>query len=258
MTLWLGRTAKLLLGLGVVCLGVTGYYYGRRAVSETSLFDIETIEYQGARRFDAEAFNLLLLKSFGHNLLTLDLDRVRALVEAEGWVKHAVVRRRLPDRLCLYLTEREPEAVAAIDNDLYVVDEEGVILDSFGPDYEYLDRPIVKGLGNTARENAIEENERRMRAYMALLQDFQADERNYAEQISEVDVADPNRVAIIPVSEPITIYLGHDSFASRFERFLAQRDLYERLKQKYGLIEYVDVTLDNKIIFHTPKKVTSG
>lgn len=258
LTLWLGRTAKVLLGLGVLLLGLTVYYYGRKAVSETSLFDIQTIEYQGAHRFDAEAFNLLILKSLGHNLLMIDLDRVRALVEAEGWVKHAVVRRRLPDRLCLYLTEREPAAVAAIDNDLYVVDDEGVILDSFGPDYDFLDRPIVKGLRNTARENAIEENARRMKLYMALLYDFESNGRKYAEQVSEVDVADPARVAIVPVSEPITIYLGHEAFASRFERFLAQKDLYERLKQKYGLIEYVDVTMDNKVIFHTPKQVTSG
>ena len=258
LTLWFGRASKALLCLGVVLLGLTAYYYGRKAVSETSLFDIEAIEYQGAHRFDAQAFNVLLLRSFGHNLLLIDLDRVRALVEAEGWVKHAVVRRRLPNRLCLHLTEREPEAVAAIEDDLYVVDDEGVILDSFGPEYESLDRPIVKGLRNTARENAAEENARRMKLYMMLLRDFQADGRNYADQISEVDVADPERVAIVPVSEPITIYLGHDSFASRYERFLAQRDLYERLKQKYGSIEYVDVTLENKIIFHTPKKVSSG
>lgn len=258
LTLWFGRTAKVLLVLGVVLLGSTLYYYGRKAVTETSLFDLETIEYQGAHRFSAEAFNVLLLRSFGHNLLTLDLDRVRALAEAEGWVKHAIVRRRLPDRLCLYLTERTPEAVAAIDNDLYVVDDEGVILDSFGPDYENLDRPIVKGLRNTARENSVQENARRMKVYMALLRDFQRDGRDYAERVSEVDVSDPARVAIVPVSDPITIYLGHDAFASRFERFLDQKDLYERLKQKYGLIEYVDVTLDNKIIFHTPKEVTSG
>ncbi|MFZ0427318.1 MAG: FtsQ-type POTRA domain-containing protein [Acidobacteriota bacterium] len=258
LMVWFGRTAKVLLGLGVILLGFTLYYFGRRAVSQTSLFELETIEYQGARRFDAEAFNVLLLRTFGHNLLTVDLDRVRALVESEGWVKHAVVRRRLPDRLCLYLTEREPEAVAAIENDLYVVDDEGVILDSFGPAYDFLDRPIVKGLRNTARENAAEENARRMKVYTALLQDFQAKGQDYAAQVSEVDVSDPGRVAVIPVSEPITIYLGGDSFADRFERFLGQRDLYERLKQKYGLIEYVDVTLDNKIIFHTPKQVTSG
>jgi cell division septal protein FtsQ len=258
LTIWFGRTAKALLGLGVVLLGFTASYYGRRAFSETSLFDVETIEYQGAHRFDAQAFNLLLLRSFGHNLLTMDLDRVRSMAEAEGWVKHAVVRRRLPNRLCLYLTEREPEAVAAIDDDLYVVDDEGVILDSFGPEYEFVDRPIVKGLRNTARENALEDNARRMKVYMALLRDFQANGKDYAGQISEVNVDDPDRVAIVPVSEPITIYLGHDSFASRYERFLSQRDLYERLKQKYGLIEYVDVTLDNKIIFHTPKKVSSG
>ena len=40
----------------------------------------------------------------------------------------------------------------------------------------------------------------------------------------------------------------------RYETFVSQKDLYDRLKEEYGMIESVDVTYDSKIIFHTPQK----
>ncbi len=258
LSTWLGRAAKALLGLGAVVVAVCLLYYGNSYVRSDNHFQLQAIEYQGANRFDAEAFNRLLLRTFGRNLLVMDLEKVRSLLESGTWVKEATVRRRLPDRLYLYITEREPVAVAAIDNDLYVVDEEGVILAPFGPDYSYLDRPIIKGLKNTARENALSENQRGVRAYLKLLQDFEADGADYSSRISEVDVSDPERVAVISLDDSVPIFLGKNGFARRFERFLSQRALYEKLKQKYGLIEYVDVTYENKIIFHTPQQGGAG
>ena len=65
LMVWFGRTAKVLLGLGVILLGFTLYYFGRRAVSQTSLFELETIEYQGAHRFDAEAQSVEQLCGLG-------------------------------------------------------------------------------------------------------------------------------------------------------------------------------------------------
>ena len=66
------------------------------------------------------------------DLLLIDLDRVRALVESESWVKEATVRRKLPDGLFIHITERQAVAMAAIDTELYIVDREGVILDRPG------------------------------------------------------------------------------------------------------------------------------
>jgi hypothetical protein len=72
--------------------------------------------------------------------------------------------------------------------------------------------------------------------------------------ISEVDVETPEQVAVIPMDDPIPIHLGDEDFLRRYETFMSQKDLYDRLKEEYGTIESVDVTYDNKIIFHTPQK----
>jgi len=239
--------------LTLIAGGGGAFYLGHRLLA-AGYFRLETVEYHGARNFDTEAFNDLMLKAVGRDLVGMDPDRVRELVESETWVKHAVVRRQFPARLHIYISEREPVAVAAIDSDLFVVDDEGKVLDAYGPRYEYLDRPILKGLQNTAREDAAEQNQEKVRVYLQVVESFRDSAADYSQAISEIDVATPKRVAVVPTEEPVLVYLGDADYRQRFERFLSQREVYQRLKERYGLVEYVDVTFENKVIFHTPSE----
>lgn len=251
-------TARVLFFFSVLAVGLFAFYYCQNALATGSHFLLERIEYTGVNRFDQPAFNELLEKSLDRNLLSLDIDHVRALVEGEAWVKQGLVRRKLPKTLVIQVVERQPAAVAVIDRELYVVDGEGVVLDLFGPDYEFLDQPIVKGLRNVAREESEADNARRMSLYLRVMADLQGDSFNYIDSISEIDVNNVERIAVIPADDPVVVYLGNESFRKRYEIFLSQKQLYFRLKEKYGLIEYVDVTYDNKIIFHTPNKAVVG
>lgn len=251
-------TARVLFFFSILAVGLFAFYYCQNALETGSHFVLEQIEYKGVNRFDQEAFSDFLRKNFDRNLLNLDIQHVRALVEGETWVKHGLVRRKLPNTLFIQLVEREPAAVAVIDRELYVVDNEGVVLDAYGPAYEFLDQPIVKGLRNVAREESKVENAHRMSLYLNVVTDLQGDSFDYTNSISEIDVENPERIAVIPSDDPVSVYLGNDLFRKRYEVFLSQKQLYFRLKEKYGLIEYVDVTYDNKIIFHTPNKAVVG
>ena len=112
----------------------------------------------------------------------------------------------------------------------------------------------LKGLGNIARENpsATRENLEKMGIYSRLMSDLGSSDGDYTLSISEVLLADPERIAIVREDDPVPIYLGSGRFRERYENFLAQKDIYQQLKKEYGRIEYIDVSFDNKIIFHTP------
>jgi cell division septal protein FtsQ len=247
----------LLIVLGVLAASVV-IYYGQNLLSTSEYFSLNKLDFRGSNRFDEVAFQKLFSRTFSDKLLSVDLDRVKNIVESDIWVKTAMVRRKLPDRLIISLVEREPTAVAAIDNELYVVDEEGMVLDAYGSEYKHLNQPIVKGLRSLARENSLNENAERIRVYFEVLEDLRGDQIDYTDSISEVDVENPERVAVIPADDPVAIYLGESSYRKRYETFLSQKDLYNRLKKKYGLIEYVDVTYEDRIIFHTPNESVAG
>ncbi len=242
----------MLLLVAVVYALMVGYSVN------SNYFRLSSVKYEGNNRLDVESLNRLIANSFPTNVLKIDLDRLRALVESETWVKSAVIRRRLPDQLVIYVQERKPVAVATIEHELKVVDEEGTVLASFGPDYQTIDQPIVKGLRNTALENAHQENADRMKLYLRVVSELSAGPEDYTPKISEIDVADTEHVAVVQTDDPVPIYLGRENFGQRYRSFLARFDLYQQVKSQYGSIKSVDVTIDDQIIIHTADNSVSS
>lgn len=251
--IWTRRILLVTAAGAVAMLAASLFQAAYHWTRSSEMFRLREVEYQGAKHFPVEAFNAVLLRTVGRNLLYADLERVRELLEAEPWVKEAYVRRRLPDRLTVRLVEREPVAVATVDGELYVVDEEGVLLDRFHSEYAFLEGPVVTGLESPARSGAREANAQRLHAYLSLVRDFERADPSLLRKVSEVDVADPRRVGIILADDPVPIYLGSSDFFAHFERFQRFRSIYEELKRRYGVVEYVDVSLEDKVIVHTPE-----
>jgi hypothetical protein len=249
-TLYLGRlliVASILFSIGY------GLQYAQNSSYGQERFSVRRLDITGIKNADKAALEALVRRSLPTNLLQVDPGQVRELVESEPWIKSATVRRLPPDRLVVALEERQPAAVATIDGEFYVVDADGAVLDHYGARHKSIDGPIVKGLINVARENAREDNQERMRAYLAVITDFKTAAEDFLSYISEIDVGNPRKVALIPTDEPIPIFVGDRAFLHRYQTFKNSRGLYEELKRQYGNIEYVDVTFEDKIIFHTPQ-----
>lgn len=247
--------AGRLLGTGLLVLGMlTALRHAAYSSQGGALFGIRDIRFEGTRHLSWQKLRTFMLETYSGNILRVDLEQLKDLVESESWVRTATVRRQLPGNLIVSVRERIPVAVAAIDQDLFVVDEEGVVLDRYGSGHLQMDGPILKGLGNIARENpaATRENLEKMGIYSRLMSDLGSSEGDYTRSISEVLLADPDRIAIVREDDPVPIYLGSGRFRERYENFLAQKEIYQQLKKEYGRIEYIDVSFDNKIIFHTP------
>ncbi len=256
IALW---TTRVAVGLAIaVGLAFTVRFVVTEASGSRSVFRLREVHFEGLQHLDSGRLDQLIRAASPGNLLLIDLDRVRSLIESEDWVERAVVRRRLPDQLYVFVTERQPAAVATIDGQLQVVDPSGVVLAPYGAAFQSLDRPIVKGLKNVALENALAENSVRMTTYLRILADMDAAGPGYTGSISEIDVSDPERVAVVPTEEPVPVVLGAQDFARRYQSFLARLDLYRELKARHGVIESVDVTYEDKIIIHTPEAAATG
>jgi cell division septal protein FtsQ len=242
------------LTVAVILLSI-GYAldYAQSSSDGRARFSVRHLEIAGIRNADPTSLEALVRRSLPDNLLRVDPGRVRGVLESEPWVKSATVRRVFPDRLVVTIEERQPAAVATIDGEFYVVDANGAVLDRYSARHKSVDGPIVKGLVSVARENARDDNEARMRAYLAVIADFKTAAEDLLGYISEIDVENPRKVALVPTDEPIPIFVGDRAFLHRYLTFRNSRELYEELKRQYGTIEYVDVTFEDKIIFHTPQ-----
>lgn len=248
--LYLGRLLTvtiILFSLAYTLQYAQNSAYGRQR------FSIRHLDFTGIHNADKTALEVLVRRSLPASLLQFDPAEIRQIVESEPWIKSATVRRVFPDRVVIAVEERQPAAIATIDGEFYVVDADGNVLDRYGARHKSVDGPIVKGLINVARENAKEDNQARMSAYLAVIADFKTAPEDLLTHISEIDVENPRKVALIPTDEPIPIFVGNQAFLHRYQTFLDNRGTYDELKRQYGTIEYVDVTLEDKIIFHTPQ-----
>ena len=246
-------TARIALVVALVSSILYGVLLFNNLTTSARTFHLQGVTFQGLEHADEDRLQQLVQPLVSTNVLTVRLSEVRKRVEAEAWVRSAVVRRRLPNQLEVYVQERTPEAVATIDGELTIVDPEGVALAPFGPGFQHLDRPIVKGLLSPAVEGARASNSRRMQVYLRILDELEAGDQDYTATISEIDVGDVRRVKVIPSREPVPVLLGEGDFLQRYETFISRMDLVQEVKNKHGRIDWIDVTFDNRIIIHTPR-----
>ena len=81
----------------------------------------------------------------GENILSLDIEALKARLRSSPWVADATVGRTLPDTLKVEIRERVPLALAEVER-LYLMDKDGGLIDLYGPRTAAFDLPIVRGL----------------------------------------------------------------------------------------------------------------
>ena len=98
---------------------------------KTNRFAITDISIQGAQTYvnshDLEA--LVQNKAYGTNILLLDTSKLsKNLAQTFLGAKKIQIKRALPNKLAVVVTERAPMAVIYNDNDYYIIDDEGYVL----------------------------------------------------------------------------------------------------------------------------------
>lgn len=93
----------------------------------SSLLAVKGVDVQGVRQLSAQEIRAAAAVPTGDPLATVDLDRIRARVEALAPVRSADVSREWPDQVLITVEERVPVAVVEISGQLRGMDAEGVV-----------------------------------------------------------------------------------------------------------------------------------
>jgi cell division protein FtsQ len=113
---------------------------------------VEQVDITGLKRMDRETVYAVALEDQpSRAMLLVDLEHVRDRLLAYGWVQDAYVARRLPDRLLIHITEREPAAVWQANGQLTLIDAEGRLLAPVDA-ANMPDLPLVIGPGADRQE----------------------------------------------------------------------------------------------------------
>ena len=233
-----GAVAGLLLGSG---------WYVQDVMTSGEAFRVTEIQPIGTVRLSVGEVEALLHGLRGRNIVLADLDAWRLRLLASPWVRDASLRRALPGRIEVRITERVPMAVAHAGEVLLLIDEQGEIVDEYGPRYGALDLPIVEGLLGKGNASAPPDPERVAVVAGALQSRRDAGQLG---RLSQLDVSDERNVSILLSGDPVLLKVGHEKFAERVQGYL---DMHERLAQMVQGVEWVDLRFDNRV-YVRPRK----
>lgn len=218
-----------------VAAALVGAYLVTERFAIPNRFRIASIEVKGNRFLSEGEVREMLGPAMGGNLISADLEGLRANLAASPWVGGAIVRRKLPDTLLVDVTERFPIALAETDQ-LYVMDASGELIDLLGPRTAGFDLPIIRGLGGVS----VEVRRDRARRANTLLEDL----GDLSSEVSEISVDRSGDLMVVLRGDGSVLKLAEPPYRKRVLSFLALR---QKLKERCPDAEYFDLRFKDRI-----------
>lgn len=117
-------------------------------------FTLENITIEGQKFVNNDLIAQELKLKKGMSIFAVSLDSVKSRLEEIQWVKYAIVERELPHSIHIYIVERTPIALGQKDKKLYIIDDEGAIINEKDLD-KHLELPIIIGDGAEIYANSL-------------------------------------------------------------------------------------------------------
>ena len=257
-----GRRTRLLgvswwkAGRAAVVLALLLYagYRATLAVLNAEALTITRITVSGNSRLSRGEVVTLLAGIRGTNMLTVDIESWRRTLLSSPWVADAAVRRVLPGTVAVAISERQPMGIGRVNDDLYLVDDRGGIIDQFGPNYAELDLPIIDGLAAAPGDNGPLIDETRAALAGRVLASLQP-RPDLARRVSEIDVSDARDAVLILKGDTALVRVGTEQFAERLQSYL---DLARALRERVAAIDYVDLRFDERVYVRPQPRRSAG
>ncbi len=185
-------------------------------------------------------------EDIGRNIFFVPLSQRRRQLEQIPWIERATVMRLLPDRIRIAIVERKPVAFTRTGAQIGLVDANGVLL-AMAPQTmaeHHYSFPVLMGIdpGDPA-----DSRKARMAVYLRLMAELDAGGRHNSEQISEIDLTDPEdaRVLMPEQGADILAHFGEDHFLERYERYQAH---IAEWRQQYPHMASVDLRYEQQVV----------
>jgi cell division protein FtsQ len=194
-------------------------------------------------------------EDIGRNIFFVPIGQRRKDLEAIPWIEHATVMRLLPDQIRVNVVERQPVAFTRHGQQIGLVDANGVLLEMPAATMavHHYSFPVVTGLdpGDSPASR-----KGRMALYGRLMAELDANNQHLSQQISEIDLTDPEdaRVLMPEQGADIVAHLGEDHFIERYQRYKTH---IAEWRQQYPRLATVDLRYEHQVVLEMASGVNA-
>ena len=244
-----------LLAIALACIFAIAaswlYHYGQHSW-RFRLNSSDDIEMSGLSNVTRGQIMEVMGGDIGRNVFFIPLDERQKQLQQIAWVEAASVMRFAPDRITIQIKERTPAAFAQIGSKIMLVDRAGVLMDlSSKKKYSF---PVILGMSSS---QPLSTRAAQMKIYSQVVHELDSDGAHYSQELSEVDLSDPEDVKVL-TNDPdgeVLIHLGSSNFLDRYKIYVAHlRDW----RQQFPKLESVDLRYDRQIIVNPDLHGTSA
>jgi cell division protein FtsQ len=239
--MWAVFVLVVLAILGAAGAGL--YRYGKHSWR----FRIESsdqIEVTGAQHVAHAQIMDVMGGDIGRNIFFVPLAQRKQQLEQIPWVESASVMRFVPNRLRIELHERTPVAFARIGSHISLIDAGGTLMElAPGGKHKY-SFAVISGMN---AGEPLSTRAARMKNYNDLVRELDASGARNSQELSEVDLTDPEDVKVLAADSngEVLVHLGSGNYLQRYKTFVTHA---QQWRQQFDKLESVDLRYDGQII----------
>jgi cell division protein FtsQ len=245
------KTAKRLrwgaLGVGILLVlgsAAAGLYQYSEHSWRFRLESSDNLEISGNHNVTRAQILEIMGGDIGRNIFFVPLAQRKQELEQIPWVESASIMRFVPNRLRIEIRERTPAAFARLGSKIFLIDDAGSLMELPAVGRKQFSFPVVLGmtLSEPQSMRAV-----RMKTYNQLIGDLDSDGGHYSQELSEVDLSDPEDVKVL-ATDPggeVLVHLGSSNFLERFKIFKGH---VQEWRQQFAHLNSVDLRYDHQIV----------
>jgi cell division protein FtsQ len=234
------RAAKWGIGLALVC-AIGAWVAG--AVLQARMLSVQQVRVRGNVRLTEAEVQALVDHIHGENIFKVDLEAYRRRILDSPWVSSVALTRVLPSTIDVRITERTPMAIARVGQQLFLIDDAGVIIDAHSAEYSDLDLPVVDGLVSSPGAAGPLVDGSRVAVTAAFLAAL-ATRPDLGRRVSQIDVRNAHDVVVMFDHAAVWLHLGDEAFIERINTYL---ELAPALRERFVDVDYVDLRFGERI-----------
>jgi cell division protein FtsQ len=249
--------ARLLWAIVAIVVAALGsvaaaalYHYGEHSW-RFRLQSSDDIEMAGLSNVTRAQVMEVMGGDIGRNVFYIPLDQRQKQLEQIPWVESASVMRFAPDQIKIQIHERTPVAFARIGSKISLIDPGGVLMElSAKKKYSF---PVIVGMNSGEPRST---RAARMKIYNDVLRELDSGGTHYSQELSEVDLTDPEDVKILTNDQDgeVLVHLGSSDYLNRFKVYVAH---LREWRQQFEKLESVDLRYDRQIVVNPDLRGTA-
>lgn len=232
MLIFLKRGTVFLAGIAVIAAAV----FAVRLVAQQ--FYVRDVLVSGNYHLDGKDIIKSSKVKKGDSLLDLRFIDIDKRLRKNAWIKKVALRKQFPDTLFINLEEAEPKALLSLKKRLYIIDEDGKVLERIkGGSVPFL--PVIKDINP--------KNERGLSEALKLVETLS--EKNVFSGGESVEIGLQSYGLSMNI-EGEFIKVGYGKYSEKFDRWL---ELEPEIRKRGMEIKYVDLRFKDSVIVKPAK-----